>query len=133
MKRNPNYSKQSKETREKVEEFYVATYKLYKYGLYADVINSCEKADNTFSENHLKAKFDLLKAQAIGESKSKIIFKDALEKVVKNHPKTPEQERASKILVFLNQTPAAKKSTKAAVKYKYNQNRSQYDQCSKRT
>ena len=101
--KNPNYSKESKETKEKVEEFYVSTYKLYKYGLYSDVINSCEKADRAFGKNHLKAKFDLLKAQSIGQSKSKSEFKAALEKLIADHPKTPEQARAQEMLTFLNQ------------------------------
>lgn len=119
--KNPNYSKQSKETKEKVEEFYVATYKLYQYGLYEDVISSCKKADNTFSVNHLKAKFDLLRAQAIGYSKSKLVFKDALEGVVKNHPNTPEQKKASEILVFLKQAPSSQEPTsETKVIYTYN-------------
>lgn len=100
--KNPNYSKESKETKEKVEEFYVSTYKLYKYGLYTDVINSCEKADASFGKNHLKAKFDLLKVQAIGKSKSKGEFKVGLEKLIKDHPSTPEQARAQQMLDFLN-------------------------------
>ena len=100
--KNPNYSKESKATKEKVEEFYVSTYKLYKYALYTDVINSCEKADQSFSKNHLKAKFDLLKAQSIGKSKSKGEFKVALEKLIKDHPNTPEQARAQEMLNFLN-------------------------------
>ena len=101
--KNPNYSKDSKETKEKVEEFYVSTYKLYRYGLYNDVINSCEKADRTFNKNHLKAKFDLLKAQSIGQSKPKSEFKVALEKLIADHPKTGEQTRAQEMLSFLNQ------------------------------
>ena len=101
--KNPNYSKESKATKEKVEAFYVSTYKLYKYGLYTDVINSCEKADRSFDPNHLKAKFDLLKTQSIGKSKSKVEFKMALEKLIKDHPSTPEQKRAQEMLAFLNQ------------------------------
>ena len=101
--KNPNYSKESKATKEKVEAFYVSTYKLYKYGLYTDVINSCEKADRSFDPNHLKAKFDLLKTQSIGKSKSIVEFKKALEKLIKDHPSTPEQKRAQEMLAFLNQ------------------------------
>ncbi|MBL4707870.1 MAG: tetratricopeptide repeat protein [Flavobacteriales bacterium] len=120
--KDPNYNKQSKETKEKVEEFYVATYKLYRYGLYNDVVSSCEKADNTFSVNYLKAKFDLLKAQAIGHSKPKLVFKSALEAVVEDHPKTPEQKKASEILAFLKQKPKAKGTSKSktTVTYKHN-------------
>lgn len=125
--KNPNYSKESKATKEKVEEFYVSTYKLYKYGLYTDVISSCEKADQSFETNHLKAKFDLLKAQSIGQSKSKSEFKSALEKLIKDHPKTPEQVRAQEMLAFLNkqmkESTTTKVSDKAASKAKTNYTR----------
>ena len=113
--KNPNYSKESKATKQKVEEFYVSTYKLYKYGLYTDVINSCEKADESFSKNHLKAKFDLLKAQSTGKSKSKGEFKDALEKLIKDHPNTPEQARAQEMLNFLKQQITTGGTNKKAV------------------
>lgn len=125
--KNPNYSKESKATKEKVEEFYVSTYKLYRYGLYADVINSCEKADQSFSENHLQAKFDLLKAQSIGYTKSKAQFKVALEGLIKAHPKTPEQARAQEMLNFLNQQ-AKVVGEKAAQKEKANYTRNEKDQ-----
>lgn len=117
--KNPNYSKESKATKEKVEEFYVSAYKLYRYGLYADVISSCEKANRSFSENHLKAKFDLLKAQSIGQLRSKSEFKTALEKVIKDHPNTPEQARAQEMLNFLLKQMAGKSVAQNTHKVNY--------------
>jgi len=125
--KNPNYSKESKATKEKVEEFYVSTYKLYKYGLYTDVINSCEKADRSFGENHLKAKFDLLKAQSVGKSKPKGEFKASLEKLIIDHPKTPEQARAQEMLNFLNQQIKSGGETKQTIS-KINYTRDPKDQ-----
>lgn len=118
--KNPNYNKESKETKEKVEEFYIATYKLYQYNLYSDVITSCEKADETFQNNHLKAKFDFLKAKSIGNIKSKEEFKLALEAVVKDHPEDPVKKSAEEILRFLNKKGGAA-DNKPKVQYKYNE------------
>lgn len=56
--KDPNYNKQAKATKEKVESFYAATYRLFEYGLYTDVIASCLKADTVFNSQHLKEKFD---------------------------------------------------------------------------
>ena len=124
--KNPNYAKESKATKEKVEEFYAATYKLYKYGLYKDVISGCEKADKSFAKNHLKAKFDLLKAKSIGFIKPKEEFKTALEKVVADHPKTAEMQVAKDILNYMNKLGSASNKTTAsqnkATKADYNFN-----------
>jgi len=126
--KNPNYNKQTKETKEKVEEYYEATYKLYKYGLYDDVISSCEKVDQTFSQNHLKAKFDLLKAKAIGHSKTKEELRISLEKIVVDHSGEEEKEAAQHILDYMKnlnkpqpkEKEGKKKKKKEEVTYSYN-------------
>lgn len=122
--KNPDYNKQTKETKEKVEEYYEATYKLYRYGLYQDVISSCERADETFAENHLKAKFDLLKARSIGFLGSPDDVRVAMEKVVTDHPMEAEKDAAQAVLDYIKQMnkpkPAAgekKKKKKGSVTY----------------
>ena len=100
--KNPDYNKESKETKEKIEEYYEATYKLYAYGLYSDVIESCEKAEKVFKKNHIQAKFDFLKAKAIGHTKSKEDFKLALEKIVQDYPEDSIKLRAEYILNYMN-------------------------------
>ena len=99
--KNPNYNKETKATKEKVEEFYAATYRLFKYGLYDDVIASCNKADQTFTKNHIKAKFDFLKAKAIGHTRSKEEFKAALNAVIADHPNDPVKDNAQQILNYM--------------------------------
>jgi tetratricopeptide (TPR) repeat protein len=111
--KNPLYNKESKETKEKIEEFYAATYKLFKYGLYKDVIESCEKADKTFAQNHIKAKFDFLKAKAIGYTASKEDFKKALEKIVAEHGEDPVKDKAQQILDYMKSMNAATEKTVA--------------------
>ncbi|WP_449369397.1 type IX secretion system periplasmic lipoprotein PorW/SprE [Acidiluteibacter ferrifornacis] len=108
--KNPNYNKQTKATKEKVESFYTATYRLYEYGLYRDVISSCEKADSVFNSDHLKAKFDYLRAKAIGKVRSIDEFKTALKSVIADHPDDPVKEQAQSILDYINKnssTPVA--------------------------
>lgn len=116
--KNPNYNKQSKATKEKVDEYYEATYKLYRYGLYEDVISSCEKADESFSENHLKAKFDLLKARSIGHLGSPDDVRIAMERLVADHPGEAEIESAQAILDYIKQMNKPKKVEKEEKKKK---------------
>lgn len=101
--KNPDYNKETKESREKVEEFYESTYRLYTYELYEDVIKSCNKADEVFNINHMQAEFDFLKTKSIGYTRSREEFKAALEKMIQDHPDSPLKEKAQKILNKLNQ------------------------------
>ncbi len=118
--KNPNYSKESKATKEKVEEFYAATYRLFKYKLYHDVIESCQRADKTFAKNHIQAKFDFLKAKAIGHSKSEEEFAIALKKVIADHPEDPVKVEAKRILDYMNKLKEPVEPKKEEVAYNYN-------------
>lgn len=126
--KNPNYNKESKETKQKVEEFYAATYKLFRYGLYSDVISSCERADQSFSKNHIKPKFDLLKAKSIGHIRSKEEFKAALQKLIADHPESKEKTTAQDILNYMKKmeaeanAPATSNNTVATPKVTYGVN-----------
>lgn len=117
--KNPNYSKQSKATKEKVEEFYAATYRLFKYKLYHDVIESCERADRTFSKNHIQAKFDFLKAKAIGHSKSEEEFEIALKKIIEDHKEDPVKDEAKRILDYMKKMKGPAEPKKEEVTYDY--------------
>tara|TARA_R110000868_G_scaffold71505_4_gene209372 strand:- start:547 stop:3084 length:2538 start_codon:yes stop_codon:yes gene_type:complete len=119
--KNPEYNKQNKDSKEKIEEFYAATFRLYQFKLYEDVINSCIKADETFSENHIQGKFDLLKAKSIGNTRSKEEFKSALQKVVKDHPDDPVKEKANQILAFMKEMGQEEvKPKKPVIEFDYN-------------
>lgn len=101
--KNPNYNKESKETKQKVEEFYQATYKLFQYQLYADVITSCNRAESAFSKNHLKPQFAFMKAKAIGHTEDRETFKKELQYVVKEFSEDPVKQKAQDILDYMNQ------------------------------
>jgi tetratricopeptide (TPR) repeat protein len=115
--KNPNYNKESKATKQKVEEFYQATYKLFKYELYADVITSCNRAESAFSKNHLRPQFAFMKAKAIGHTSDKGTFKKELEFVVSEFSDDPVKEKAQDILNYMNKKSVAK--TVVKTKYKY--------------
>jgi len=99
--KDPRKLKQ-KSNKEEVENYYELTYQKYKNEKYDEVILSCSEIDNKFEENHIKAKFDLLKAMAIGGKKLKEPFIASLEYVVKTHQNTEEQVKASQLLAYLN-------------------------------
>ncbi len=117
--KNPNYNKESKETKQKVEEFYQATYKLFQYELYADVISSCNRAEKAFSRNHLRPQFAFMKAKATGYTKDRETFRKELEYVVSEFPEDPVKQKAQEILDFMNKAQTAKPKTKAKKKTNY--------------
>ncbi len=100
--KNPNYNKENKETKEKIEEYYEATYRLYLYKLYDDVITSCDRADSVFKKNHIQAKFDFLRLKSIGYRSSQSVFKTEIEAFIEKHNESPLKESAQKILNFMN-------------------------------
>lgn len=104
--KNPNYSKESKETKQKVEEFYQATYKLYEYEMYEDVIASCNRAETAFTRNHLRPQFAFMKAKSIGYARDKESLRKALEYVVTEFPEDPVKEKAQEILDKMNAAKA---------------------------
>lgn len=101
--KNPSYLKNRRDAKEQVAAYYKATYQLYEYKQYRDVIETCEKADNLFGDNHLKPKFDFLKALAIGKLESREKFKEALQEVVVNHPTDEVKPAAQAIIAKLDQ------------------------------
>lgn len=85
-----------------VENYYDLTYQKYLDEKFDEVILTCSEIDSKFTENHIKAKFDLLKAMAIGGKKLKEPFIASLEYVIKTYQNTEEQEKASELLAYLN-------------------------------
>lgn len=119
--KNPNYNKDTKATKQKVEEFYQATYKLYKYQMYADVVSSCNRAEAAFSKNHLRPQFAFMKAKAMGHINDRETFKKELEFVVKEFPTDPVKQKAQEILNYMNKDNSGK-SPSSAKKSKFKNN-----------
>lgn len=100
--KNPEYLKNKRDQREQVEAYYKATYQLYDYGLYRDVIDACEKSDTIFGNHHLKPKFAYLKSLCVGKIGTKSEFKQALEEVIAKHPTEDVSTSAQKIIDKIN-------------------------------
>lgn len=98
---NPNYYKELKKKTAVLEVYYENTYRAYLNKQYADVIERKEEADALFPNSKLAPKFSLLKAMAVGKTKTAQDFELALEDVVRNHPKDSVAVRAKEILDFM--------------------------------
>lgn len=107
--KNPN-ADQEKNIDVQAADFYAQSYALYEVENFDEVILQCEQANELFPKVPLVAKFDLLKAMAIGGKKLYDPFIASLEYVVENHANTEEQEKAEELLSFFNVNSNIKKS-----------------------
>jgi hypothetical protein len=99
---NPNYYKELKKKTAVLEVFYENTYRAYLNRQYQDVIERKEDSDGLFPNSKLAPKFSLLKAMAIGKSKTAQEFELALEDVIRTYPKDSVSIRAKEILDFMH-------------------------------
>ena len=92
------------------DNIYYNVYCKYEYEDYDKVIKECNKYIKSLDENPIIAKFELLKAQAIGKTTGKEKYIEALTFVVENYPNTDEGKRAQEILDFLKGIEPIKKN-----------------------
>ncbi len=120
---NPEYQS-IKEIREAEEvQAYERTFSQYRSGSYNEVIQSASAVINQEPENHLLAKYYLIKAICIGEMSSMFggdggSYKAALEETVENHKETEEGKTAQRYLDILSGN-VKKVPNKALDLYKY--------------
>ena len=88
-------------SKDQVAKFYEESYNLYTAENYDAVIQNCEEANEKYANTKLMAKFDLLKAMAIGGKKLYDPFVSSLEYVVNTHKATEEQAKAEEMLAYL--------------------------------
>lgn len=98
------------DTKEQIAAFYEETYDLYIAENFDAVILNCEEAKTKYANSKLMAKFDLLKAMAIGGKKLYEPFISSLEYVVANHKATEEQAKAEEMLAYLRGEDAKEQS-----------------------
>ncbi len=99
---NPNYYKELKKKTAVLEVFYENTYRAYLNRQYQDVIERKEESDALFPNSKLASKFSLLKAMAVGKTKTAQEFELALEDVIRTYPKDSVSTRAKEILDFMH-------------------------------
>jgi len=85
-----------------VQEVYKEIFYLYKEHNYRDVVSQITEYVPTIPESNIIAKFELLKALAIGKYQQKEKYKKALEHVSLKYGNTEEGKRAKEIIKQLN-------------------------------
>ncbi|NVK52048.1 MAG: tetratricopeptide repeat protein [Flavobacteriaceae bacterium] len=80
------------------EAIYKELYYIYKENKFSDVVSQINELLPTIKESNLIAKFELLKALAIGKYQSKADFRKALEHVSFNYGNTLEGQRAKELI-----------------------------------
>lgn len=94
--------KEDTETISEIEAIYKELYYVYKEDKFADVVSQIIELAPEIKESNLIAKFELLKAFAIGKYQSKESYIKALEYVSFNYGSTKEGQRAKEIIKQLN-------------------------------
>ena len=97
------------------ENKYKKVYERYQNKEYQQVIEDCNNNLASIEESPIKAKFELLKAQAIAKTLGKKEYLKALTFIVNNYPNTVEAKRAQEIIDFLTEKKK-KKSVKTPKK-----------------
>ena len=113
---NPNYFNEQNKVVEAARAYYEETYAMYIAENFDEVINRSEDAQAKFPNNNLQAKFDLIKAMAIGGKKLVEPFKASLRYVIANHKSTEEEAKATEMLAYLNGESPSQKQDKAEEK-----------------
>lgn len=96
--KNPEHAKDLVASKSEVEKFYTETYQLYAGGKYSEALANCQKAENSYSKNHLMPQFAFIKALCIGRTQDISAFEAALTQVVVKYAKEPVKEKAQDIL-----------------------------------
>lgn len=100
---NPNFFRDMQRKSEVLEVFYENTYKAYLNRQYAQVIERKQYADESFpANNKLAPKFALLKALAVGRTRSMSDFRFDLEEVIRQFPKDSVSIRAKELLDYID-------------------------------
>ena len=120
---NPDQGKEKSEKYKQLQAFYEETLNAYKNRNYTEVIARKEQSDKMFPYNELSAKFDYLRALAIGKTQDINNFEKALREVIVNYPTDPVRGQAQDMLNYLqtitNPQANANISPEATTKYNY--------------
>ncbi|WP_299776582.1 hypothetical protein [uncultured Formosa sp.] len=80
------------------ESMYQKVHKVFNAQQYAEVISLCEVNIHDFEGDDIVAKFDLLKATAIGRLYGFEAYREALNQVALSYPNLPEGQRAEELI-----------------------------------
>jgi tetratricopeptide (TPR) repeat protein len=112
--KNPDQLMADEKTKQLEQAEYEQLYRTYRQGSYLEAIAGCNQVIANESRNHLLAKYQLLKAMAVGGLREPSAFRNALNEVISRYPGTDEEKAASAILATLDGKGAQKVSEATA-------------------
>lgn len=99
---DPDYYNKQLEVLRQAEKLYQNAYDAYLKENFTLALSVCDSSLSLFSKHELAPKFMLLRSYCIARTQDERTFKDELGKLVKRWPDTPEAQRASEIIAYLN-------------------------------
>lgn len=99
---DPDYYNKKLETLREAEKLYQYAYDDYLKEDFNGALSICDSSLVLFSKHELAPKFMLLRSYCIARTADERTFKEELAKLVKKWPDTPESQRASEIIAYLN-------------------------------
>ena len=99
---NPDFFAELAKSKKESDDFYTETFRMYKAGMYANVIERCRTAMVRFAESEMLPKFAYLKALALGKQRDVEAFRTALIDVVRSFPGDTVRVQAKELLDVLN-------------------------------
>jgi tetratricopeptide (TPR) repeat protein len=99
---NPNYFRDIEEARNKIENFYQETFRLYEQNLHPEVLRNANYAISNYSESELLPNFMYLRAIALNNLGDVTQFRGQLSEIVEKFPGTEIQESSSTLLSLLD-------------------------------
>jgi tetratricopeptide (TPR) repeat protein len=100
---DPEYYKKKLEDLKKTELLYQEAYKAYTSEDFAGTVVLCNNALKVYGNDALAPKFLLLRAYSVARISNERLFREELAGLIKQWPGTPESERASEIVAYLDQ------------------------------
>lgn len=99
---NPTYKEDKSKELKVLFDHYDSTYQQYKNGKYQEALASVSYAQTSFTNNPIRAKYELVEAISNAGLKEMIKCKKGLEKIISTYPNSEEQVRAQEILNYIN-------------------------------
>ena len=99
---DPDYFNKKLELLREAEKIYQTAYDAYIREDFALAITTVDDAITRFPKHELVPKFMLLKSYCIARTSDEKTFKAELSKILKEWPGTPESDKATELITFLN-------------------------------
>jgi outer membrane protein assembly factor BamD (BamD/ComL family) len=99
---DPSYFRNKTASMEVTEKLYEEAYDYYKNEKFQAAISVTDSALAKYPDNTLAPKFMLLHSYSIARVSDEINFKEDLGRIVKSWPGTPESNKATELITYLN-------------------------------